>query len=86
MCGMLKGFEKWCRDIAHIAEDAHASKTHGAGEGTFYRDVGDSLQMIDEAEKLFSFFIGSYFHAGFTFRISIVVLLLVSVGHSYLPR
>lgn len=48
VCGMLKGFERWCRDTAHIAEDAKASKTHGAGDGTFYRDVGDSFQMIDE--------------------------------------
>lgn len=48
VCGMNKGFERWCRDIAHIAEDAKASKTHGAGDGTFYRDVGDSFQMIDE--------------------------------------
>ena len=48
VCGKLKGFEKWCRDLVDVAADARASKTHGAGDGTFYRDIGDSFQMIDE--------------------------------------
>ncbi|CAK9081484.1 unnamed protein product [Durusdinium trenchii] len=47
VCGELKGVEKWCRSLEDIAKDARASKMNGAGRGTFYTDVGDSLLMVD---------------------------------------
>ena len=48
VCGQQKGKERWCRGLELIAEDARASKRHGAGRGTFYTDVGDSFRSIDE--------------------------------------
>ncbi|CAJ1385145.1 unnamed protein product [Effrenium voratum] len=48
VCGHLQGEETWCRSLDQVARDARASKTLGAGSGTFYTDVGDSLMEVDE--------------------------------------
>lgn len=48
ICGFLRHREMWCRYLEDVAKDAQASKTHGAGSGMFYTNMGHSLAAVDE--------------------------------------